>query len=651
MGNQKVYVSLTTTKARIDNIKQTIDSIVDQLVKPTKIKLYISKEPYLLDEGIKEKDIPAYLKKLKRKGLLEIIYTENIGPYRKIIPILKENWKKECIIITADDDVIYPKDWTEKLLKASIENPTSIISMRNRYISIKRKKLTRYQSWRIIDKQFADEYEKKLSPAKIFPTGRGGILYKPSFFDEKVFDKQFIKICPYGDDIWIKFISLANGINNKIAFSDYFDLEFPNTANSSKSSLYNINVNGKNEQNNTQIKKVLDYLKERYDINIINLILTKEEQSMKRKSTESPKRLPGTFWGITTFFNPAGYKNKYQNYKIFREKSKKQGLKLCTVELAFGNTLFELKKEDAEILIQLRGNEKNIMWQKEAMLNIALKNLPKNCDKIAWIDCDIIFKNKNWIRETSKLLERYKVIQPFSIVSFNSEKGHTKKEKNKQSLAYTRYCFNNRSGHPGLAWTARKEIFEDIGFYDKLILGMADVLLGDAFYSPIIRIPPEYHSEQMITDMSKYWCILSKRVNRSVFYLKGGITHLWHGKFKNRRYKKRAYILKNNKFNPNRDIKKNVDGIWEWCTKKLTLEVAIKDYFHARNEENKAYKEPLQFIYDLKYILNLPNYQRNILLKKDFLLGKAGATIKKLSPKTYKYLTKRKPSWAKPIAD
>ncbi|MEI6850247.1 MAG: hypothetical protein WCK29_04375, partial [archaeon] len=129
-----------------------------------------------------------------------------------------------------------------------------------------------------------------------------------------------------------------------------------------------------------------------------------------------PKKLPGSFWGISTFFNPTGYKNKYENYKLFREASKAQGLKLCVVELAFDDAPFELTKKDAEILIQIRGNKNNIMWQKEAMLNLGLKNLPRDCDKIAWIDCDIIFKNENWVAETSKLLEKYNVVQPFKYV-------------------------------------------------------------------------------------------------------------------------------------------------------------------------------------------------------------------------------------------
>ena len=61
-----------------------------------------------------------------------------------------------------------------------------------------------------------------------------------------------------------------------------------------------------------------------------------------------PEKLNGTFWGITTYYNPQKYRNKIENYRKFRNASKRQGLKLLTVELAFGDNDFELKKSDYE---------------------------------------------------------------------------------------------------------------------------------------------------------------------------------------------------------------------------------------------------------------------------------------------------------------
>jgi hypothetical protein len=49
--------------------------------------------------------------------------------------------------------------------------------------------------------------------------------------------------------------------------------------------------------------------------------------------------LDSEIWAITTFFNPAGYRQRYQNFRIFREHL---SVPLVAVELGYGND-FELK--------------------------------------------------------------------------------------------------------------------------------------------------------------------------------------------------------------------------------------------------------------------------------------------------------------------
>src|SRR3974377_2142226 len=99
---------------------------------------------------------------------------------------------------------------------------------------------------------------------------------------------------------------------------------------------------------------------------------------------------PKDLWAITCYFNPMRYRRRLINFRIFREYLK---VPLVVVELAFGPE-FELQAQDAEILIQLRGGA--VLWQKERLLNVALQALPKDCHKVAWLDCDIVFKALDW---------------------------------------------------------------------------------------------------------------------------------------------------------------------------------------------------------------------------------------------------------------
>ena len=80
-------------------------------------------------------------------------------------------------------------------------------------------------------------------------------------------------------------------------------------------------------------------------------------------------------WALTTYFNPVRYKRRLSNYRTFRGNLH---IPLVTVELSFDGE-FELTRNDADVLIQLSGGA--ILWQKERLLNIAIKVDPERCQK------------------------------------------------------------------------------------------------------------------------------------------------------------------------------------------------------------------------------------------------------------------------------
>jgi hypothetical protein len=103
-------------------------------------------------------------------------------------------------------------------------------------------------------------------------------------------------------------------------------------------------------------------------------------------------------WAVTSYFNPVGYRRRRENYRTFRERL---AAPLATVELSF-NGRFELEPQDAEILIQIRGRD--VMWQKERLLNVAVKALPACCTQVAILDCDVVFLRPDWMEALSRRL-------------------------------------------------------------------------------------------------------------------------------------------------------------------------------------------------------------------------------------------------------
>jgi len=318
-----------------------------------------------------------------------------------------------------------------------------------------------------------------------------------------------------------------------------------------------------------------------------------------------PISMPGTFWAITAFFNPAGYKNKYNNYRLFRENSKRQGLKLIVIELAFFDRPFELKKENAEILIQIRGGEKNMLWQKERLLNIGLKHLPPDCDKVCWVDCDIIFSNDNWIKETSTLLEQYIVVQPFSVVIrlpsnvYNISNDEIAKlpygRAEKQKLNSFAFSFLvGEEGHEGFSCAFRRDEINKLGFYDYFILGGADTFMMASF----VRKRTPYLPYGAYAN--KWAELAGCYVQKSIYFTEGTIMHFWHGDFVNKHHWLRSKLLDYFKFDPARDLKIDENGIWEWLPKDRKITKAAKEIFLARQEEGEKKSFVSFLLYELK---------------------------------------------------
>ena len=361
------------------------------------------------------------------------------------------------------------------------------------------------------------------------------------------------------------------------------------------------------------------------------------------KFPQFPKKLPGTFWGITCIFNPQGYKNKVENYKIFRKVSKKQGLNLITVECAFGDNPFSLKKEDADILIQVRSN--SILWQKERLLNIGFNNLPEDCDKIAWIDADIIFLNDNWVKETSDLLEKYVVVKPNKFAVRISKKDSDKIKENitegksidigKINKYSKEFSFiKNDLGlivNSCFSWASRKEVFNNIGFYDKMIVGGGDGVMSASFCGHLNDFSDfNLLNSKLKIDFLKWDKDVFSRVKNSVYLINGEIIHLYHGSILNRLSKSRYYGLVKYDFDPNNDIKLNSDNCFEWSSSKKGLHSYLKNYFNFRNENDVFFKKIKNSFYFFKKREN--NFYIN------FYVGRVGILIKRISPNLHKFI-------------
>lgn len=349
-------------------------------------------------------------------------------------------------------------------------------------------------------------------------------------------------------------------------------------------------------------------------------------------------------WAITSFFNPQNHKQKLDNYYIFREQLKRQGVKLLTIECVFKNQWFVLQDKDADLLISVRSD--SVLWQKERLLNIALEKLPTECRRVVWLDADVIFLNDNWLADTVKLLEDYPVVQCFSQAVYLTKNENWRllaRSGNFQDRLVESYgsYYERQSGTElqfktagGFAWAARKDILATNRFFDKSILGGGDWKIISAFIGRPLQFDYEISWAQKIYS----------QVGGKIASVPGVVFHLYHGELSNRLYDKRQQILDKYQFNPSRDLILNKDACWSWSDKaNPEFKKAVSQYFQLRNEKNtwlsnffnhNIYKHNPDLIPSQGY----PSKFRGSL---DRLMGRVGIFLQTHWPELYRILKRK----------
>ena len=113
---EKVIVSITSWKKRINNAHKSIEILINNTYKPDKIILNLAVEEF----PKKNLELPKSILRLLVFNNFEIFWVyKNNNVFKKLIPTI--NRFKSDLIITIDDDVIYPFDLIENVIKNFIK--------------------------------------------------------------------------------------------------------------------------------------------------------------------------------------------------------------------------------------------------------------------------------------------------------------------------------------------------------------------------------------------------------------------------------------------------------------------------------------------------------------------------------------------------
>ena len=323
---------------------------------------------------------------------------------------------------------------------------------------------------------------------------------------------------------------------------------------------------------------------------------------------------PPGLWAITSYFNPLHYRTRLVNYRLFQRRL---GVPLLTAELGYDGR-FDLDEGDATTLIQVPARD--VMWQKERLLNLALEALPRECETVVWLDADILFDRGDWPQRAVEALGSAVMVQLFSRTCYLprdvdlsrplAEQGYLQRRSTAsglvggvlqentlsttlEALKAHGMALDYANGH---AWAMRRDLLQDVGFYEAMIVGGGDYVVLQAALGQFEAVRNGHGWTAPNSPQYRHFLRWAKRfhavVQSRIGMVPGDIFNLWHGELLDRRYMPRHQILTGHGFDPERDIAIDEHGSLCWSSDKPALHAAVREYFRGRQEDGRKDEGP-----------------------------------------------------------
>lgn len=227
-------VSLTSHGRRIATVHLAIESIAAGTVLPSRLILW-------LDDADAVANPTPGLRRLVRRGL-ELRATRGYRPHTKYYPYVQSRRTHDVPLVTADDDLMYPREWLERLMAVHADDPTTNTAHRSREVTFAGSVLAPYASWPAVRRGPA-------SPRNL-ATGTWGHAMTPAMLDAlRDRHDDFMRLSPAADDVWLHRVAVETRTAAKVtgAFTHRDFLHLPDGG----QTLASANVDG--EGNDRQI--------------------------------------------------------------------------------------------------------------------------------------------------------------------------------------------------------------------------------------------------------------------------------------------------------------------------------------------------------------------------------------------------------------
>jgi hypothetical protein len=192
-AKEPVIVTFTSIPSRLHVLSTTVRSLLNQSVQPERIILW-------LNHDLKGQ-LPGSLTHLVGDRF-SIEFRDGHSSHRKLTFALTEY--PNHILVTCDDDLMYPTDWLARLLTEHTQHPRDIIAHECRTIAYEQSgEAQAYKYW--------NAEPPGGSQPNTVAIGYGGTLYPANGLHPDALNEDlYMSLTPTADDLWFKAMAMRN---------------------------------------------------------------------------------------------------------------------------------------------------------------------------------------------------------------------------------------------------------------------------------------------------------------------------------------------------------------------------------------------------------------------------------------------------------
>lgn len=303
-----------------------------------------------------------------------------------------------------------------------------------------------------------------------------------------------------------------------------------------------------------------------------------------------------TLYVIGVISNPVRFHSRYRLARAWLEEMRRTpNVSVHMVEACYGDRLPEVAHTEKDLAVKVDSE----IWIKENLINLGIRHcLPSDWKYVAWVDCDVSFRDPGWALATIHQLQHYNIVQPWQSATDLDFHGNVMStwtsfgalcasgkpmchDKTKQHLGY-------HYAHTGYAWACTRYFYENVGkLTDFNIVGAGDHLMAWACLNKVDATMPTQISPGYKSMCDDWEAKAFHACAGSVGFTTGRLEHNWHGSKGKRKYWSRWDILTKNDFDPKKDLAYDSQGVVVLVGKnKYKIEREIMQYNRSRCEDD-----------------------------------------------------------------